>query len=109
MKTAFFLVTALMALSWLAWRWRLQPVRKYGIIDAIVPAYNEELCIITSLNLYEFSQVNNNEMGVLISRDDDAELFQNVADEAQRIIRISDKHDLCFRCDAGEDRIDVSA
>ena len=25
---------------------------------------NEELCIVTSLNLYEFSQVNNNEMGV---------------------------------------------
>lgn len=27
---------------------------------------NEEMCIITSLNLYEFSQVNNNEMGVLM-------------------------------------------
>src|SRR3546814_11177673 len=27
---------------------------------------NEELCIVTSLNLYEFSQVNNNEMGILI-------------------------------------------
>ncbi|MFQ2629277.1 phospholipase D family protein [Aeromonas caviae] len=27
---------------------------------------NEEMCIVTSLNLYEFSQVNNNEMGVLI-------------------------------------------
>jgi hypothetical protein len=29
---------------------------------------NEELCIVTSLNLYEFSQVNNNEMGILIRR-----------------------------------------
>ena len=27
---------------------------------------NEESCIITSLNLYEFSQVNNNEMGVAL-------------------------------------------
>lgn len=31
---------------------------------------NEELCIITSLNLYEFSQVNNNEMGVLFRREE---------------------------------------
>ena len=35
---------------------------------------NEEACIITSLNLYEFSQVNNNEMGVHVSRSDDAEI-----------------------------------
>lgn len=52
---------------------------------------NEEMCIITSLNLYEFSQVNNNEMGVLIRRSDDAELYRDAYDEAQRIIRISDE------------------
>jgi len=52
---------------------------------------NEELCIITSLNLYEFSQVNNNEMGVLIRRADDAELYKDAYEEAQRIIRISDE------------------
>lgn len=52
---------------------------------------NEELCIITSLNLYEFSQVNNNEMGVLIQRSEDAELYQEAYEEAQRIIRISDE------------------
>ena len=52
---------------------------------------NEETCIITSLNLYEFSQVNNNEMGVLISRDQDIELFRDAWDEAQRIIRISEE------------------
>jgi phosphatidylserine/phosphatidylglycerophosphate/cardiolipin synthase-like enzyme len=50
---------------------------------------NEELCIITSLHLYAFSQVNNNEMGVLLSRADDAELFAAADEEAQRIIRIS--------------------
>ena len=49
---------------------------------------NEELCIITSLNLYEFSQVNNNEMGVLIRRADDAELYREAYEEAQRIIRV---------------------
>ncbi|WP_182406786.1 phospholipase D family protein [Psychrobacter sp. GP33] len=52
---------------------------------------NENECIITSLNLYEFSQVNNNEMGVLINRNDDAKLYADTYDEAQRIIRISDE------------------
>lgn len=52
---------------------------------------NEELCIITSLNLYEFSQVNNNEMGVLIRRSEDGELYKDAYEEAQRIIRISDE------------------
>ncbi len=53
---------------------------------------NEESCIITSLNLYEFSQVNNNEMGVWISRTDDSILFKDAYEEAQRIIRISDEY-----------------
>lgn len=52
---------------------------------------NEELAIITSLNLYEFSQINNNEMGVLIRREDDTELYKDAYEEAQRIIRISDE------------------
>jgi phosphatidylserine/phosphatidylglycerophosphate/cardiolipin synthase-like enzyme len=52
---------------------------------------NEESCIVTSLNLYEFSQVNNNEMGVHLSRSDDPELYRDAYDEAQRIIRISDE------------------
>jgi len=52
---------------------------------------NEELCIITSLNLYEFSQINNNEMGVLIRRSEDSDLYKDAYEEAQRIIRISDE------------------
>jgi len=52
---------------------------------------NEKVCIITSLNLYEFSQVNNNEMGVAISRSDDPKLYREAYEEAQRIIRISDE------------------
>ena len=52
---------------------------------------NENECIITSLNLYEFSQVNNNEMGVLIYRNEDAKLYADTYEEAQRIIRISDE------------------
>lgn len=52
---------------------------------------NEESCIITSLNLYEFSQVNNNEMGVYISRSEDSDIYRDAYEEAQRIIRISDE------------------
>lgn len=52
---------------------------------------NENSCIITSLNLYEFSQINNNEMGVFISREEDQEMYKEAYDEAQRIIRISEE------------------
>lgn len=47
--------------------------------------------IVTSLNLYEFSQINNNEMGILIRRQDDGELYRDTYEETQRIIRISDE------------------
>ena len=52
---------------------------------------NENICIVTSLNLYEFSQVNNNEMGVLLSRDDDIVTYREAYEEAQRIVRVSDE------------------
>lgn len=51
---------------------------------------NEDTCIITSLNLYEFSQINNNEMGIAVSRHGDPDIYQEAYEEAQRIIRISD-------------------
>ena len=52
---------------------------------------NESECIISSLNLYEFSQVNNNEMGLLVRKYEDNEVFKDAYEEAQRIIRISDE------------------
>ena len=52
---------------------------------------NESWAIVTSMNMYEFSQVNNNEMGILITRDDDSELFSDTYAEAQRLIRVSDE------------------
>jgi phosphatidylserine/phosphatidylglycerophosphate/cardiolipin synthase-like enzyme len=64
---------------------------------------NEELCIVTSLNLYEFSQVNNNEMGVLISRSDDPALYEDAYEESQRIIRISDEIRISLEVVAKED------
>lgn len=52
---------------------------------------SESACIVTSLNLYEFSMVNNNEMGVLIDRLSDVDLYRDAYDEAQRMVRISDE------------------
>jgi phosphatidylserine/phosphatidylglycerophosphate/cardiolipin synthase-like enzyme len=50
---------------------------------------NETFGIITSLNLYDFSEAKNQEMGILFQRAGDAQLYQQAHDEAQRIIRIS--------------------
>jgi hypothetical protein len=35
-------------------------------------------------------------MGVLISREDDAQLFQNISDEAERIVRVSEEVRMSF-------------
>ena len=50
---------------------------------------NEHTGIITSLNLYDFSEAKNQEMGVLFDRVADPDLFRNTTEEADRIIRIS--------------------
>jgi hypothetical protein len=52
---------------------------------------NESAVIITSMNLYDFSQVNNNEMGVFIKRDEETELYRETYEEAQRLIRVSEE------------------
>jgi len=52
---------------------------------------NEHEAIITSMNLYEFSQQNNNEMGIYISKDVDPELFADTAAEVERLLRISEE------------------
>lgn len=52
---------------------------------------NEQAAIITSMNLYDFSQVNNNEMGVYIQREAEPDLYRETYDEAQRLIRVSEQ------------------
>ena len=52
---------------------------------------NEQAVIITSMNLYEFSQLNNDEMGVLILRDEEPALYKDVYDEVQTLIRSSEQ------------------
>jgi len=52
---------------------------------------NENEAIITSMNLYEFSQQNNNEMGIYISKEQDPDLYSATYDEAQRLLTISEE------------------
>lgn len=76
----------------IAWLRELTYVRTSFCKNLHAKCYlNEELAIVTSLNLYEFSQVNNNEMGILIRRSEDGDLFRDAYEEAQRVIRISEE------------------
>ncbi len=52
---------------------------------------NEREAIITSMNLYDFSQINNNEMGIYVDKTDDAELYGSIYEEAMRLVRISEE------------------
>ncbi|MCE5346722.1 MAG: phospholipase D family protein [Bacteroidales bacterium] len=52
--------------------------------------FNEKEAIVTSMNLYMFSQQNNVEMGIYISKETDEQLYKQVADEVDRIKRGSE-------------------
>lgn len=52
--------------------------------------FNEKEAIITSMNLYMFSQQNNVEMGIYISKEKDEDLYNQVAKEVDRIKRGSE-------------------
>ena len=51
----------------------------------------ENEALLTSMNLYEFSQVNNYEMGVLVVREDEPALYDDILQETRRIVRISEE------------------
>ncbi len=50
---------------------------------------NESEAIVTSMNLYDFSQVNNYEMGIYIRKDEDPSLYEEIYQEVSRLIRAS--------------------
>jgi len=52
---------------------------------------NEKSGILTSLNLYEFSQINNIEMGITFSKTEDPELYNSVVDSIEKIKEQSKK------------------
>jgi len=52
--------------------------------------FNEQEMVITSMNMYEFSEKNNREMGVFVTRTKDKELFENAIKETLSIIQSSE-------------------
>jgi phosphatidylserine/phosphatidylglycerophosphate/cardiolipin synthase-like enzyme len=50
---------------------------------------NEDSLVISSMNLYEFSEKNNREMGIIIRRETDLELFRSAMKEVQSIVTSS--------------------
>ena len=52
---------------------------------------NENEAIVTSMNLYEFSQVNNREMGIHVTKEQDPDLYSDIHDEAMALLRGSDE------------------
>ena len=53
--------------------------------------YNEECMVIASMNLHEYSQQHNKEMGVLLSLKDDQNVFKEARDEAEFIVRLAEE------------------
>ncbi|MFH2143053.1 MAG: hypothetical protein ABIJ97_11555, partial [Bacteroidota bacterium] len=51
---------------------------------------NEKEAIVTSMNLYMFSQQNNVEMGIYVSKEEDEELYNQILKEADKIKRGSE-------------------
>lgn len=86
MKTTIFFVMVAVAGLWLLWRYRLKPSRTYGSIDAIVPAYNEEVCIAaTAIELLKNQYINR----VIVvndgSTDGTAEVLDRLAQDYSRL------------------------
>ncbi|HMQ50112.1 MAG TPA: phospholipase D family protein [Saprospiraceae bacterium] len=52
---------------------------------------NENEAIVTSMNLYSFSQQNNDEMGIHVTKEKDPELYHDIYEEAQRLLTISEE------------------
>ncbi len=49
--------------------------------------FNESSMVVTSLNLYDYSQKHNREMGLLITQNEDFDSYSNAKDEAEFIIQ----------------------
>ena len=52
---------------------------------------NENEAIVTSMNLYSFSQQNNDEMGIYIRKEEDTNLYNDIYNEVQRLLTISEE------------------
>ena len=65
---------------------------------------SEQRALLTSMNLYEFSQVNNIEMGVLIDRQSDEALYDDIYQETLRIVRGSEEGQTALPADTAQEQ-----
>ena len=88
-------------------------------VDAVTTSYrkdlhakcylNENTALLTSMNLYEFSERNNDEMGVLVSREQDQELYGEILRESKAILDKSEQVRVMFtREEPVEDSVERS-
>ncbi len=69
------------------WLKSLQYVRTSFLKDLHAKCYlNEKEAIVTSMNLYDFSQITNYEMGIYVEKDKDPTLYDNIYEEVKRLI-----------------------
>ncbi len=74
------------------WLESMRSIRTSFCKDLHAKCYlNEDHALLTSMNLYEYSQVNNYEMGILVNRHEDGELYDEILRETMRIVRISEE------------------
>lgn len=74
------------------WLEGLKSIRTLFCKDLHAKCYlNESMALITSMNLYEYSQVHNYEMGVLVLQEEDPELYNKIVEEARLIMRASEE------------------
>ena len=51
---------------------------------------NEQVALVTSMNLYDFSEANNDEMGLRVSAKDEPELYKKILSDVRRIAKYSE-------------------
>ena len=74
----------------IAWLQSMTSVRTMFCKNLHAKCYlNEKQVLLTSMNLHEFSQVNNYEMGIHVYREEDPDLYCAIFEESKRIVRIS--------------------
>jgi hypothetical protein len=70
----------------LEWIKEIQDLKIYEKLNLHAKCYlNEERAIICSMNLYDYSQQTNIEMGILITRKDDEQAYESLIDEINNI------------------------
>lgn len=74
------------------WLESMASIRTSFLQDLHAKCYlNEKEALLTSMNLYKYSQEYNYEMGIVVSHEEDPDLYESICEESDRIIRTSDE------------------